>query len=198
MAVFLFSDTSKLPPIDLAPVSDYFSYRGGYNDKRVDYLLLPDNLPSLFSRVEGLNSKDRMRFSMVCAWFYYSNAILLDSHSASFVALVTALECLIEKPSVCEACGLPAKDSIERCEKCNEPKYRLTKNFKTFLENHVPFINDLPQEKKLMYDIRSQLAHGLMLFGRDIEPGNWMSAKKDEQDKLARSVEFITFTAIYN
>lgn len=193
-----FSDTSKLIPIDEASADDYFSYRGGHNDKRSEYLLLPNNLPGLFTAVESLNPKDRATFAMACAWFYYSNAIWLSSHSASFVALITALESLIEKPLNCEVCGSPAKESIERCEKCNEPRYRLTKNFNTLLEERVPFIDEFPREKKLMYSIRSKLAHGLMLFGRDMEPGNWMSAKRQEQDELSSRIQFIAFTAIYN
>jgi hypothetical protein len=114
------------------------------------------------------------------------------------MALITALECLTEKSATCPECSSPIKDEIETCDKCGEPKYRLARNFKEFLERYVPSIDEYPTEKKLMYKVRSQLTHGLSLLNRDLEPGTWISSRQQEEDELHQNVRFITLVAIYN
>src|SRR5262249_26386872 len=87
-----YSDTAQLPAIDSIAAADYFSYRGGYNDARIDYLALPDNILDLLDLVANLPEPDRTNFTMASNWLYQSNAIWPISQSASFVALVTAVE----------------------------------------------------------------------------------------------------------
>lgn len=190
--------TANLAAIDVAPASEYFRLFGSFNHKRPYFLQLPDNLSALFDWVAALRAEEHDKFFFACTWFYYSREIWLDSRSASFMALITAIECLTEKPTSCQECGSPLRDKIEKCATCGEPKYRLTKNFKQFLETHVPFIDQFPTEKRLMYKLRSQLTHGAILLNTDIEPGNWIGSKQTEQDQLHRNVNFIAFVAIYN
>jgi hypothetical protein len=193
-----FSPLTGLPAIDTIPPEQYFRQYGYSSCKTPHVLALPRNLSDLFDRTERLSPDDHSKFFMACTWFYYSYDLWMRSHSASFMALITALECLMGKPVACDECSSPIKGEVERCEKCGEPKFKLNKTFREFLERYVPFIDQLPAEKKQMYQLRSQLTHGLTAFSRDIEPGVWMSLKNQEQDELHRSVNYITFVAIYN
>lgn len=193
-----YTDCSALKPIDTLAATNYFQIHGDFNRTRLNFLLLPDNLTDLLDAAANLSANDQEKFFFACTWFYYSREIWFDSFSASFVALITALECLTEKPTRCRECSSPKKDEIERCSTCGEPRYRLASNFKQLLERYGPPIDQYKPEKKLMYNVRSQLTHGLSLLNRDVEPGNWISSKQNEQHELHRNVRFITQVAIYN
>lgn len=163
-------------------------------------LKFPDNLEESFDLALSLNRQDWKKFFMACSWYYQAEAIERESSSSSFIALVNAIECLTEKPERCTECGQTITEGIEKCKFCSQLKYRVTKKFKEFLEKYVPFLEkQFPKEKKLLYEVRSKLSHGLNLLIRDLNPWYFiMSVQIEEQDDLQRNLNFITRTAIYN
>lgn len=163
-------------------------------------LKFPDNLEKSFDLALSLNGQDWEKFFMACSWYYQTEAIWGESNSSSFLALVNAIECLTEKPEKCPECGQTITEGIERCNSCSQPKYRVTKKFKKFLEKYVPFLEKrFSKEKKLLYEVRSKLSHGLNLLIRDLEPWYFMmNIQAEEQYDLQRNLNFITRTAIYN
>ena len=95
---------------------------------------------------------------MACSWYYQAVAVWHESDSSSYVALVNAIECLTDKPEQCPECNQSGMEGIERCDLCGQPRYRVTKKFKEFLEKYVSFIDErFPKAKGRFYEIRSQL-----------------------------------------
>lgn len=161
--------------------------------------IFPDNLEQSLDIAFDLSQKEWKKFFMACSWYYLSSDIWQGSGSAAFIALVSGLECLADKPETCKECNqvLPEKRGV--CPRCSQPVYGITRSFRELLEQYVPFIDKMPAEKKLIYTVRSQLAHGLDLLHWDLEPWNFvMSIKAQEQGSLHRALHFITGTAIYN
>jgi len=62
---------------------------------------------------------------------------------------------------------------------------------------HFPAIDSFPKEKKLLYQVRSQLAHGSDLLQADLEPWKFfLDVKRQEQYHLQRILSYITGIAI--
>lgn len=197
-----YTPIDKFQLIKQIPHQEYYNY---YDHFRLPILTskplkFPDNLEESFDLALSLNSQDWEKFFMACSWYYQAEAIERESSSSSFIALVNAIECLTEKPERCPECGQTITEGIEKCKFCSQPKYRVTKKFKNFLEKYVPFLEKrFPKERKLLYEIRSKLSHGLNLLLRDLNPWYFgMSIQIEEQDDLQRRLNFITRTAIYN
>lgn len=192
-----YTSIEKLQPIKQIPYQKYYSELPAISSRPLKF---PDNLENSFDLAFGLNEQDWKRFFMACSWYYQAQAIWRESNSSSFVALVSAIECLIDKPERCLDCGQTITEGIEKCDHCGQPRYRVTKKFREFLEKYVPFLEErFSKERKLLYEVRSKLSHGLNLLVRDLEP--WyiiMDVRAEEQDTLQRNLYFITRTAIYN
>ena len=137
---------------------------------------------------------------MACSWYAQYRHTWEESHSSAFIAMVTALECLAQEKEVCPACKQPLLENEEDiCQSCGQPRYRVTKHFQNFLKKYFPFIDQFPKEKKILYQVRSQLAHGMDLLQADLEPWKYVfDAKIQEQEHLLRNLYFIVGTAIYN
>ncbi len=113
---------------------------------------------------------------MACNWYAQYRYTAKESRSSAFIALVTALECLGE-----------------------QPRYRVTVHFKEFLKKYFPAIDQFPKEKKIIYQVRSQLAHGADLLRADLEPWNFLvDATEEDQGQLQRNLLYIARLAIYN
>jgi len=192
-----FTDSNGLKPIALVNHDDYNDYRG-FNTRKDDALLLPDNLSDAFDKIDHLSVADIAKFDRSCGWFYQSALTWLDSQSLSYIGLVTAIESLFENYEKCKDCGSPLQEALEKCETCGEPKYKIMKTLKKFLDKYVPFIEEMPKEKKMMYKTRSELAHGLGMFSRDAEPGVFLKPVEQEQHQLHRNIHYIVFTGISN
>jgi hypothetical protein len=179
-----YDPVDNLTQIKRIPYQEYYSAFPGITSEPLKF---PDDLEKSFDLALGLNKQDWKKFFMACSWYYQAGSIWQDSNSSAYIALVNAIECLIE-------------DGIERCKYCGQPKYSVTKKFKEFLEEHVPFLKErFPKEASLLYQVRSKLSHGLDLLMRDLEPWNFMmNVKAQEQDFLQRNLSFITRIAICN
>lgn len=191
-----FSDTSRLSEMKRVPFQDYYTNPLGVTS---DPLRIPDNLESSLDVAFSLSQNDWDRFFMSCSWYYQSIEVWHESESSAFISLVTALECLVGEREKCKCCNQEVTDKLEFCECCKQPRYQVTKGFKEFLEQFVPFIDNFPQEKRTLYGIRSKLAHGVDLLQGDLKPWTFsMNAKQDEQNLLHRNLHFISGVAIYN
>jgi hypothetical protein len=100
----------------------------------------------------------------------------------------------------CE-CGSALTDkSIEKCEICDEPKYKLGKNFKGFLEKYSneEYSKLSKEEKSYIYNIRSTVLHGEKVFTRDLEPMGFLGYEKSYEDAFHRAVSALVFKALIN
>jgi hypothetical protein len=179
-----YTPIDNFSPIRRVPYENYYKPLA----KISNLLDFPDNLEKSFDLAFSLNPEDWKKIFTACSWYYQATDIWKESNSSAFIALVSAIECLIDKPKK------------EVCKYCGQQKYGVTKGFKEFLKKYTPsFERQFPREKELIYKVRSSLSHGLDMLMRDIEP--WYFAtnvRAEEQDTLQRNLSFIARTAIYN
>ena len=172
-------------PVRCIHYKDYYSRPSFITSNPLEF---PDNLENSFNLALNLNSTNWKKFFMACSWYYQARNFCNESDSSGFLALVNAIECLVDE------------ERIETCESCGQPKYSLTKRFKKFLKKYVPFSQkQFPKEIMLIYGIRSELSHGIDLLMRDLQPWHFaVNTRAEEQDNLRRNLFFITRIAIYN
>jgi hypothetical protein len=179
-----FSAASECPPIKIYPSAEY------YGDKFMtdDYeFALPDVVDEYLDKVFALNIEDSRKFSIANTWFSQVHALWYESSSSAFVAGVSAVEALIEKKS-------------DVCKECGQPRHRVTKKFKDFLEEYVPNVKtEFPKELDLIYSVRSDLAHGGRLLLADLEYWNFFGGWREQQeDAIQRNTHEIVASALRN
>jgi len=190
-----YSDTSSLSSIERVEPQQYYterSYRGA------SALKLPSNLEATLDKALSLEGKEWDKFFMSCSWYSVSDRVVEQSSSSGFVALISAIEALIEKPERCSACGQAIVERSELCSSCEQTKFGLTKKFREFLNQNVPFLDQYPEDTKQFYKMRSSLVHGFYLLKHDLDPWEFLSDKKNEEFERYRNLHLITGVAIYN
>jgi hypothetical protein len=190
------SPVSDTQVIEYQPFQSYYT-RLGHTYRSLD---LPDNLELSLDRALSLSENEWLRFYMACVWFAQGRKLWTESPSSAFIGLVIAMECLVDKPEQCIDCHQPTAIATERCSTCGQPKFEITKHFRAFLEEHVPFLAepDWAQIRNRLYRVRSELAHGLDLLMRDLDPSFQINVRAAEQDHLQRNLHFLTRIAILN
>ncbi len=160
-----------------------------------DQIGFPDNINTLFNIYFSLPSIKKTAYYMAC--HLYNQALHFQSTipSLSMVASVMAIEKLMssneEKNGTCSTCGAPA--SIEKCNECGTPIYRLRSRFREFMIEH-----SLPDQENLykeMYDVRSRLAHGGLLR-EDLFDTGFYAGEKDNEDRLRRNSLIVVHDAM--
>lgn len=189
-----FSELNGIPPLCCVLEPEY-----DYQASRSNALLVSSTLTESLDRAFSLCRKDFDAFYMAVSWFSQADALWHVSRSASYIALVTAMERLMPKAEKCPACQQTLTDRIETCSACGQPQYSIGKTFRRFLDHYVPGIEGMASERKVLYAVRSHLAHGLNLFGSDLEPWNFLfDTKAREEDQLHRNLAGIVRTALCN
>ena len=186
-----FSSVENINPLERTPFITY--YFEPLTKPHVP-LTLPDTLEQTLDKAFALDKSNWKKFFMACSWYAQYQQIWAVSHSAAFIALVAAIECLIQEKEVCDFCKQPILENAEDiCPSCRQPRYRVTKRFQDFLKAYFPAIDSFPKEKKLLYQVRSQLAHGSDLLQADLEPWKFfLDVKRQEQYRLQRILSYIT------
>jgi Apea-like HEPN len=177
-----FTDVSSFRSIDRIPFQQYY---GNLDARRSNVLALPDNVEASLDRALALMPNDWTRFYRACSWFYSSPFTWQECSSSALIALVTAIECMLEtKP--------------ETCPSCHQPKYGITRSFSDFLRKYFPSIDSFPREKKLLYRVRSELAHGVRMLEQDLEPLWSLTSTHSEERSLQWNAQLIVQVALYN
>ena len=192
-----FSSVEGLSPIERVSYQTYYT---AIPVRSLNPITLPDSLEQSLDKAFMLDRATWRKFFMACSWYAQYLHTREESHSSAFIALVTALECLAQEKDVCQTCNQPILENEEDiCPSCGQPRYRVTKHFQDFLKKYVPFIDQFPKERKTLYQVRSQLAHGMDLLQADLVPWKFfLDAKWQEQDNFQRNLYFIVGIAIYN
>jgi hypothetical protein len=163
-------------------------------------LVFVEDANKLLDIIFTLDRDKYSKFITSCYWFYTANEIWKTSHSVSYVCLVTSIECLMSNVEKCE-CGSAFTDkSIEKCEICGEPKYRIGKSFKEFLEKYSSkgCSKLSKEEKSYIYNIRSNMIHGKRVFIRDFEPMGFLGYQKSHESDFHRTISSLVFDALIN
>ena len=171
-----------------------------FGKSKSNELTLVEDASKLLDIIFTLDTDDYSKFITSCYWLYTASEVWKTSHSVSYVCLVTSIECLMNDVEKCK-CGSALTDkSIEKCEICGEPKYRLGKSFKDFLEKYSneEYSKLSKEEKGYIYDIRSTMLHGEKVFARDFEPMGFLGYQKSYEDAFHRTISNLVFKALIN
>lgn len=189
-----FTDTSGIDEIETVPFQKYYTSKGVTSDP----LKIPDNIEHSFDRIFSLSLQDYDRLFRACTWYEKGQLIWEESASASFVAMVSAIESLIGEKTPCKKCGQDVPESLLICEECRQPRYQSTKNFKEFITKYVSDLGSMPKEAALLYTMRSSLAHGAKLLQQDLRPWSFMNPAHQNESQIQGNLFHITGIAIYN
>lgn len=176
-------DTSELTECEVVPSADYYSTHAPFDG----VLRVPSDLRESLSAALALTDESLVRFTRVARWLYQVPGLWRHSQSAAFVALVSALETLVE----------PAEP--QPCNGCGQPVFQISKRFKLFLETHVPGLAAEPRLRDTLYRVRSSLVHGSRLLQRDLEPFRGvLDLRLRGEAMLHAKLELITTIAIHS
>lgn len=151
-----FSSITATAPVARAPHVEYYSRRGISPDQVVD---LPDSMEECLDAFFALPRAERDRFLRASYWFRHAQHTFAHSQSASFTALVSAIEALMSAPSNTETCIT--------CGRNTGPGP--TKLFIDFVERYAPSPTVPRAERRKLYALRSALSHGGNLLHTDRE-----------------------------
>jgi len=146
-------------PIREIPHAEYYGANFILGD---DELVLPDDLRGMLNVWQRLRHDDRLRFIRAARWIMAARD-LWDYHASSYyIALIASIE------------ALSSGEPTTRCSECNQVK-EVTRRFSDFVDRYA-----LPGEsdevnKRDLYALRSQLAHGGLRL--DIDETEWATVR---------------------
>jgi hypothetical protein len=152
-------------------------------------LRVPENLDESICSYLTLSDTDKIRFDRALYWLDLSSRQWHLSTSASYAALVSAIEALTDRGVVhrfpCPKCGEPAQHEVPGS----------TQLFRDFIEEHAPGVAHA-SERSAMYRLRSKILHGsdLMQFDEDYRFG-W-DAPGWQEYMLMRNLSGLTRRAL--
>ena len=106
-------------------INEYYGLLGLAFDRTLD---LPASFTRQLDQFYGLNAVERERFLRASYWFQHASTVFAYSKSASFVALVSAIEVI-----------MPEQEASQRCCECN--KYigpGIAQRFVGFVKSSIP------------------------------------------------------------
>jgi hypothetical protein len=142
-----FTSAADDPPLTLLPLFRHYSQFGIRTD---DVLVLPEDIEAAILAYEHLPTDLKMKFKNSSFWLQHSFTVFLDSRSASYMALVSAVEAL-----------MPPAETGGSCACCKRSMGKgPTSRFREFLAEFAPTGEHFRGELQRFYEIRSKLAHG--------------------------------------
>jgi hypothetical protein len=140
-----------------------------------DDLVLPDNITQMLDKVESLDSVEQRRFMRAARWMHAATPLHFHLISSCFVALVSAVEAL-----------MPESEGQEICPTCHKDRSSgPTQRFQDFVEAYAPASDPEEKNRKWLYRIRSDLAHGRDLLRFDSAPWDWSLNTTSETEREA-------------
>jgi hypothetical protein len=140
-----------------------------------DDLVLPDSISLLLDKAEGLDLLERRRFIRAVRWMYAATPLHFHLISSCYIALVSAVEAL-----------MPDAERQENCPTCHKDRSPgPTQRFQNFVESYAPASDPEEKNRKRLYRIRSDLAHGCDLLRFDSAPWDWSLNTTSETEREA-------------
>jgi hypothetical protein len=155
-------------------------------------LRVPSDLDQSICSYEALSAPHRVKFDRAACWFGTASRMWDVSISASFAALVSAIESFTPRGNIhdltCPVCGRPTQHEVPGT----------TKLFKRFLETYAPGAT-LARDRSDAYELRSAILHGehLMELDREIPMMGWTPPAFKEREQYS-GLWRVTRTALRN
>jgi hypothetical protein len=96
-----FSPTGDTPPMPAVEINEYYGFLGLALDRTLD---LPDNFTRQLDQFYGLDAVEREKVLRASYWFQHASNVFTYSKSASFVALVSAIEVIMPEQEAGHKC----------------------------------------------------------------------------------------------
>ena len=126
-----FSSTDDLSRLSTVDAQSYYTQLGVTPG---DPLQIPDSFTKSLLAYERLDDESKAKFCRASYWTQVSSQLYPISQSASYAALVSAIEVFLPESERCPACGRPT--STENCRTCNQPSSGVTKQFRDFVDKY--------------------------------------------------------------
>jgi hypothetical protein len=143
-----FIGTEAKQPMRAVEAAEYYTRFGREVESSLE---IPSNIDTLLGRFFALSVEDRDSFLRSCYWLSHAEKVFPYSHSAMFMALISAIEALIrhEKP-------------ITKCPTCQRDISKGAKRrLGDFLDQYAPHNAKFNAARaELYYQFRSSLSHG--------------------------------------
>jgi hypothetical protein len=149
-----FTDTVAFLPIARIATNDYYNGRGIHPGQE---LSIPETIEHYIGSFFSLDREHKDQFLRASYWFQHAQRVFTCSRSASFTALVSAIEALMGPT--------PRSESCKTCGKSVGPG--ATKLFVDFVERFAPSPAIAASERRKLYALRSKLSHGGHLLYSD-------------------------------
>jgi hypothetical protein len=175
-----FSDVSDVPSLTLIPSDQYYTQ---FPTASFD---LPSDISAALDAFYRLDAGPRERFLRAAYWVNHAGSV--SSDSASFVALVQAIEA-----------AMPSQSS-EECPTCGKPKGDgPTAAFQKFVDKFSRGLTE--KERKEFYGARSSLTHGRHLHHWDADGFSFSptaSAEQANHRRLFRVVRIVLLNWLWH
>jgi len=180
------TEGEKLPEFE---PNDYYTNVRGFDGQG---LRVPSDLDDSVCSYGALSSDHREKFDRAAFWLDVASRQWIIFVSASFAALVTAIEALTEGRGKihdykCPVCGQPTSHEVPGP----------TRRFIDFFDTYAPG-EALVKQRSEMYALRSGILHGSKLMEVDRSLALGMNPGDFNQGELQRDLLGITNTAIRN
>ena len=154
---FVSPDLQAIPQV---PDADYYGASFAPGGEEV---VLPERLGVMLAMVDRLGHEERRRFMRAAQWMASARSLWDHSVSSYYIALVAAIE------------SLQSDEDVMRCSECNQVR-DVTQRFRRFVERFVPPEAGERITRQRLYGIRSDLAHGRVVFDVDEAPWSKLAA----------------------
>src|SRR5262245_38247792 len=142
-----FSSTEHVAAVQQVDPHEYYSSRGISIDRNFD---VPSDIEQQLDKFFSLPIERREKFLRASYWFQHAHKVFHYSKSASFIALVSAIEALMPPPK-----------AGRQCPHCKQVLGSgPTKQFVDFVEAFIPCGAVPEAQRKRFYRVRSALSHG--------------------------------------
>jgi hypothetical protein len=177
------TDISSFPSPNRPSPTEYYAKHGISGNEGLE---LPSNFDDQFQRYFALQGESGRRFQRACYWYAHAYDVRPLSKSASYVALVTAIESMLDAAPDGKPCGTCGK----------VPTDGPTKQFRSFIETYVPGADEIKIVKSELYGIRSRMAHGSRVMSNDV--GGWDDPRHADEDAMHRQLTRLVQFALVN
>jgi hypothetical protein len=179
------ADTEVLPPTEgepapIKPDGEYYMRLGIHFADGLDF---PVSMARLFDAFYRLDDVGQRRFLKACFW--YREASRRGSYSATYLAMITAIEAMQSNQV----------GAVENCECCGKALINgPTELFVEFLERYAP--GGTNKLRKDLYRHRSKLTHGEVLmadrtFIWGLSPQQWQDGDREERARRTVQIALI-------
>jgi hypothetical protein len=168
-----FTTCDGVPTLAIVAPAEYYGRLGVRSNQEMDR---PANLEHGLVTYSRLSSRLQRKFLNSCFWLQHSHTVYQASRSASYMALILAVEAL-----------MPPPETGKTCDRCKRTVGKgPTQRFKEFLSRFAPTGEAFRRELDRFYAIRSKLTHGrgLLISDREGLAGSGLEGFEDSQRQL--------------